>query len=172
MKLRGWNLGFGPASAALAVGLTAGCWLACQDTRAADLSRRIHPHLEAFARYDRWARRLASADHAFRSKRALHEAAFAPLRQKVGVAAAWLERVGPDAGLVAYPSDAGRLPRMGWTKVAAPLLDRLTVQVRRLPRRRTPVLVLRRTASTPDGAELHVAVAFSEQAPANVQPAR
>jgi hypothetical protein len=127
----------------------------------------VEPRLEAFAEYDRWARRLGLADSAFRSDEALAEAAFAPLRERSDVAAAWLHREGPDAQTLAYPDGAPAPPESGWVPVRTDALGEVEGQhftLRSGERERRCVLI-RRSAPAPGDAVLHVTVAFPEDAP-------
>jgi hypothetical protein len=72
-------------------------WLACACLVAAcgsheaglgELAAAFAPHRESFARFDRWARQLQGSDVSLRSRAALAEATFAPLRGQSDVLAA------------------------------------------------------------------------------------
>jgi hypothetical protein len=130
---------------------------------AADLRGAIDPHLAELAAYDRWARRLALGDSAFRSEEALREAAFAPLRDERSVAAAWVEREGPDGHALRYPDGAPALPPDGWVTVRTEELGELEVQraALRIGEETTPCLLIRRSAPAPRDATLHVTLAFA-----------
>lgn len=125
----------------------------------------LEPRLPAFAEYDRWARRLGLADEAFRSEEAMSEAAFAPLRERTDVAAAWLVREGPDARRLAHPSDAPPLPSDGWTRVLTEELGALEARhaVLHIEQRPRQCLLIRRSAPAPGDAVLHVTVAFVDE---------
>lgn len=148
-----------PRSVSLALLLA----LACSGgaSRAGELRAAIEPHLGAFAEYDRWARRFALADTAFRSDEAREEAAFAPLRRDRRVAAAWLVREGPGAHALRHPAGAPALPSEGWVKVRTDALGELDVLRTRLDGD-APHLLVRRSAPAPSGATLHVTLAFGE----------
>lgn len=129
---------------------------------AASLRAAIDPHLPQLAEYDRWARRLALGDSAFRSEDALREAAFAPLRDERSVAAAWVEREGPDGHSLRYPDGAPALPPGGWVSVRTDELGELTVQraTLRIGPETQHCLLVRRSAPAPRDATLHVTLAF------------
>jgi hypothetical protein len=140
--------------------------LAACSSSAADAARvraLVEPHLEGFAEYDRWARRLALGDAAFRSEEALAEAAFAPLRGDATVVAAWIEREGPDAHTLVYPEGAPPRPASGWVRVRTETLGEIEAQTATLragDANERDCVVLRRSAPAPRGATLHVTVAF------------
>ncbi len=143
-----------------------GAWaLGCSagSTDAAALRAAVAPHLDEMAEYDRWARRVSLADSAFRSRAALEEAAFAPLRQSSRVLAAWLTREGPDPHELVHPRDAPRLPE-GWTRVRTDALGELQVQRAslRLGGDARLCLLIRKSGPAPGGAVLHVTLAFAE----------
>ena len=142
--------------------LLAGC--SSGPSPSARMQEEIAPHLEELARFDRWARRLSLADSAFRSEDALEEAAFAPLRRRPRVVAAWLERVGPDARALRHPHDAPALPEDGWVTVRTEALGELVAQRRAMTvgGREAPVTLIRRSRDAPGGAVLHVTMAFGE----------
>ncbi len=148
------------AIVSLALALASACSGGPAD--AADLRAAIDPHLAELAEYDRWARRLALGDSAFRSEDALREAAFAPLRDERSVAAAWVEREGPDGHSLRYPDGAPALPPDGWVRVRTEELGELAVQraTLRLGQEAKPCLLIRRSAPAPRDATLHVTLAF------------
>jgi hypothetical protein len=123
----------------------------------------IEPYLGEVATYDRWARRLGLADAAFRSEEALREAAFAPLRRQRRVAAAWLEREGPDARELSHPAGAPALPEDGWVRVVTEDLGELHAQRRhlRIGEREREFTLIRRRRPAPGGATLHVTLALA-----------
>ena len=55
-------------------------------------SARLAPYREAFASWDRWARRVAAADAVPRAPEALRETLFAPVRRDRDLVAAWVTR--------------------------------------------------------------------------------
>lgn len=127
----------------------------------------LEPYLDEVAAYDRWARRLGLADAAFRSEAALREAAFAPLRRERRVAAAWLQRRGPDARTLRHPEDAPALPEDGWVRVVTEDLGELHAQRRRLriAGREREWILIRRSRPAPGGATLHVTLACAPPEP-------
>lgn len=152
----------------------AACSLACSGSSdAAALQEAVAPHLEEMAAYDRWARRVALADSAFRSEAALEEAAFAPLRGRPAVVAAWLRREGPDPHELTHPRSAPELPE-AWTRVQSSELGPLEVQraTLRIEGVERPCVVVRRSGPAPGGATLHVTLAFAEGASAPPPAAR
>lgn len=149
------------ALAALAAG-TSGC-----DTRPSEARRLrldVAPFLEELSRFDAWARRLDLAESAFRSREALVEAAFAPLREHRRVTAAWLVRVGPGPTELRHPADAPALPSEGWVRVVLPdhPLEEVHAQRARLRLRgqEREVLLVRRSRPASGGATLDVTMAF------------
>jgi hypothetical protein len=138
-------------------------------TAPTELRAAIAPYLDEMAAYDRWARRLGIAEPAFRSEDALREAAFAPLRRRPRVAAAWLEREGPDARTLRYPDDAPALPDDGWVRVVTDELGELHAQRRRLAighAAERELTLVRRSRPAPDEGILHVTLAFAPAPPA------
>lgn len=132
-------------------------------------SEMAEPYLEPLATYDRWARRLSIGDVGFRSDEALREAAFAPLRREPRVAAAWLDRVGPDARSLRYPDDAPARPDTGWVRFVSEDLGELDAQRAELTvgDQTGSFVLVRRTRDAPGSARLEVTLAFavSEAAP-------
>lgn len=128
------------------------------------MQREIAPHLDELARYDRWARRLSLAGAAFRSEAALEEAAFAPLRGRPRVVAAWLDRVGPDARSLVYPAGTPELPEDGWVTVQTRDLGELRAQHRTWSLGQAPMqtTLIRRSRPAAGGAVLHVTLAFAD----------
>jgi len=128
------------------------------------MRRQIEPFLDEFGRYDRWARQMGVADSAFHSREGLREAAFAPLRDRGRVVAAWLERVGPDATELHHPDDAPALPEEGWVRIALPEreIDEVEAQRRSLTfsTQAREVTLIRRTQPAPGDATLRVTMAF------------
>lgn len=125
---------------------------------------QIEPFLDEFAGYDRWARRLGLADSAFHSRDGLREAAFAPLRRRRRVVAAWLERVGPDATHLRHPDGAPRPPEEGWVRVVLREHELDEVMAQRRPLTFSSgvreVTLIRRSRPAPGEAMLRVTVAF------------
>lgn len=132
---------------------------------AARMQALVAPHLEAFAEFDRWARRLSLADPAFRSEEALEEAAFAPLRGDRRVAAAWLVREGVDPRTLAHPSDAPAPPEDGWTRIRVQPLGELDAReaTLRIGGEERACLLVRRAAPAPGEATLTVTLAFPRE---------
>lgn len=160
----------GPILRVLAIAVSAssvalGCSSGSSDP--ARLQRDIAPFLDELAAYDRWARRISLADSAFHSDDAQREAAFAPLRSQPRVAAAWLDRVGPDPRALRYPDDAPALPEDGWVRVVTQELGELSAQRRHLTigDRAREFRLLRRSRDAPGGAVLHVTLAFAPPEP-------
>lgn len=122
----------------------------------------VEPHRVDFVDYDRWARRVSLGDAAFRSEEALREAAFAPLRERPNVLAAWLERRGPDAHLLARPASAPRPPDDGWVPMRVRELGQIEARIAtlRLGDTERRCLLVRRSAPAPEGATLVVTLAF------------
>lgn len=147
----------------LALALVAACSGGPAD--AASLRAAIDPHLADFAEYDRWARRLALGESAFRSQEALREAAFAPLREERRVAAAWVEREGPDGHSLRYPDAAPALPSGPWVSVRTERLGELSVRraTLRIGQEEMRCLLIRRSGPAPRAGTLHVTLAFPSE---------
>ena len=151
------------------LGLAVSCCvllLACDAHRseASRLRTDIEPFLDEHARFDRWARRMEIAESAFSSREALQEAAFAPLRDRRRVIAAWLVREGPDATELRYPEGAPPLPEDGWVRVRLPehaleevYAQRTSLQIGGEAR---SLILMRRTQPAPSRGILHVTLAF------------
>ncbi len=148
----------------LAIAALAACACDSAPSEARRLRTDIEPFLDEHARYDAWARRLDLAESAFRSREALVEAAFAPLRDRPRVAAAWLVREGPGATELRYPPDAPTLPADGWVRVLLPdhPLEEVHAQRRRLRvgAEDRELVLIRRSRPASDDATLHVTLAF------------
>lgn len=133
-------------------------------SEAGRLRTDVEPFLDEHARFDAWARRLDLAESAFRSREALVEAAFAPLRERPRVVAAWLVREGPGPTELRYPPGAPSLPADGWVRVALPdhPLDEVHAQRCRLPvgEEDRELLLIRRSRVASGGATLHVTTAY------------
>ncbi|MCB9592954.1 MAG: hypothetical protein H6719_09505 [Sandaracinaceae bacterium] len=140
--------------------------LACdpQPSDARRLRTDIEPFLDEVARFDAWARRMDLAESAFRSREAMAEAAFAPIRDRPRIVAAWLVREGPGAMELRHPADAPTLPEDGWVRVLLPdhPLDEVTAQRRelRVGAEARQLVLIRRSRPAPDRATLHVTLAF------------
>ncbi|MFK7989692.1 MAG: hypothetical protein AB8I08_26980 [Sandaracinaceae bacterium] len=132
-------------------------------SEAETMQTEIAPYLDEVARYDRWARRLSLAGAAFRSEAALEEAAFAPLRDRSRVRAAWLDRQGPDARSLSYPEHAPVPPTAGWVTVQTRDLGEVEAQHGVLELGEEPVRVtfIRRTRPASGGAVLQVSMALA-----------
>lgn len=152
-----WTLALGLLGFALACGCDS------SPSAARELRPELEPLLDEHARYDRWARRLSLGNSAFRSPEALYEAAFAPLRGRSQVLAAWLEREGPDATDLRYPEGLPAAPTDGWVRVVT---DHELGEVHgqrtslSLGGEAQTVLLIRRSRPAPGGATLHVTLAF------------
>jgi len=140
--------------------------LAC-DTAPSEARRvrtEIEPFLDEHARYDRWARRLEIAEAGFRSREALREAAFAPLRDRGRVVVAWLTREGPDATELRYPQSAPGVPEGEWVRVLLPEHELEEVTARRatltIAGEERELLLIRRSRPAPGDAVLHVTLGF------------
>lgn len=105
----------------------------------AALSALVAPHVDRVARFDRWAHRVASASGAWRSRSALEETAFSPLRGDAEVRAAWIER--PGETVLAYPAGMAPPPAHGRT-VQHPALGACDVSLARIERPDGPADVL------------------------------
>ncbi|MCA9610141.1 MAG: hypothetical protein KC619_31305 [Myxococcales bacterium] len=143
------------------------CALAGCDTRPSEAGRLrtdIEPFLDEHARFDAWARRLDLAESAFRSREALVEAAFAPLRERPRVVAAWLIREGPGATELRYPPGGPSLPDDGWVRVVLPDHPLDEVQAQRcslhVGDEDRPLVLVRRTRPATGGAMLSVTTAY------------
>ena len=68
------------------------------------LVSRIEPHAEVISRFDRWARRVASAEAGWANREALTETAFSTVRPERVVLAAWVRR--RTGAPLAFPPDA------------------------------------------------------------------
>lgn len=154
-----------PELVTLPLALAVACACSGEASEAAELREAVEPHLAELAEYDRWARRVALGDSAFRSEEALEEAAFAPLRGHTTVAAAWLERRGPDAHELAHPASAPPPPADGWIRLRTRELGELEAQRARLRigQREQVWLLVRRSAPAPRNATLLVTLAFAPE---------
>jgi hypothetical protein len=83
-----------------------------EDSPAA-LAAEAAPHAPVVARFDRWARRVASASQAWRSRSALTETAFAPIRTDPDVLGAWIAREGEPT--LSHPHDTALPEGLRWT---------------------------------------------------------
>ncbi len=140
--------------------------LACDTapSQARRVRAEIEPFLDDHARFDRWARRLEIGEAGFRSREALREAAFAPLRDRGRIVAAWLVREGPDATELRYPDGAPPLPDGGWVRVLLPEHELEEVSARQatltIGGEEREVTLIRRSRPAPGDAVLHVTLAF------------
>ena len=98
-----------------------------------EAARHVQAHRERFGAWDRWARRTIAAEQVPRTRAAMEETLFAPVRGRREVVAAWLLRPGHEAiylgVLDSPPQDASfrtvRDDRLGEVDVArAELPDR------------------------------------------------
>ena len=158
---------------AFALLLLAGCLAGCgggADDGAAAARERIEPYLDRFVEFDRWSRRFEIAGAAIRSREALEETAFAPIRRDPRIAAAVIEREGPDPMELRYPGGAPDLPSEGFVVVRHERLNSVFVLERaievseevRRDGENGPVncVILRRRGPAPEGGSLIVTVAF------------
>lgn len=141
--------------------------LGCSD--GAELERlrgAAEPHVERFDRFDAWARRLDLGGSGFGSDAELREAAFAPLRADRGsgrVLAAWLEREGAEATLLAWPSE---LPPAGcaFRRIrAGQSVIEVCTSTLEVERERHEVVALRRSREAAGGGVLRVTMAFATE---------
>jgi len=155
-----------PARSTCLAFVTCALAMACdaRPSEARRLRSEIEPYLDEHARYDRWARRVAIGDSAFRSREALREAAFAPLRERRRVHAAWLVREGPDATELRHPDGVPALPPDGWVRVLLPEHELEEVHARRatleIAGESRELMLIRRSRPAPGDATLHVTLAF------------
>lgn len=153
----------------LAVGLAllAACGCSEDGLSASRASELVAPHLDHFARFDRWARRALQADPAFRSRESIEETVFAPVRREEPVMAIWITRRSPDRRLVFGHLEA--LPkRLEWVRVRDGAIGDIDVTTAKVPdpRRRfregegERAVLMRRSRAGSDGAEVAVTVAY------------
>lgn len=90
-------------------------------------------HLPLFEEFDRWARRIGSADGEFldRGTEAFNEAVFSPLRRDDSVLGAWVVLGGPsDAARTFALRDQTPMPkRISWTPVRHRRLGEISVSL-------------------------------------------
>jgi hypothetical protein len=121
-----------------------------------EATRLAAPRLDAFAEFDAWARRVALADPAFRSRASLEETAFSPLRGEDEVRGAWIVRRGTEARVLAMQADAREPPAPShWVTLRGATPDGVRVA------RVADAVVLTRTEVGPDGAAVDVTVAYA-----------
>jgi hypothetical protein len=114
------------------------------------------PRLDSFGRFDEWARRTALADPAFRSRAALEETAFAPIRHgEEGVVDAWIVRKGTEDRILALHEHAGPPAHDAWMDLRNATPEGVRVA------RAGEVLLLTRSARGPDGAVIDVTVGYA-----------
>jgi hypothetical protein len=143
------------------------------DSRAADLARvseHAAPHLQRFAAFDRWARRVGVDGEMPRAGEALSEAVFAPIRGERWLLAAWVQLEGERARLLALPGGVVPPPLVRWAALRDPSLGPLRVavlehcglQVPRgwRPSAQGPCVLISRSAPSSEPA-LTVTVAFA-----------
>ncbi len=143
------------------LGLAVAALVACASDRDQldDATRAAQGRLEAFAEFDRWARRTVAARDGFRSDRDLEEAVFAPVRHARPVVNAWV-RIEPEERLLALRS-APELPRPArWTRLRAPELGDVRVARVLVSEGRSAVVIARRVGT--ERAALEVFVAYGE----------
>jgi hypothetical protein len=92
----------------------------------ADAAEWAQPHLERFARFDRWARRAGASDAVLQSRDALAETTFAPIRRDPEVAAAWVAVEGEHAFALALRAGSA-VPASDWIALRDPKLGALRV---------------------------------------------
>jgi hypothetical protein len=112
-------------------------------------------HAEEFDSFERWSRRIASAETTFHSRAALEEAAFAPVRRQQGVVGAWIERIGPDAWELSHPRRATIPPELTWRRARLDGLREYEIAVSEQSH------YVRARSETTGGAMLVVSLAFS-----------
>ncbi len=113
-------------------------------------------HADEFDSFERWSRRIASAETTFRSRAALEEAAFAPVRRQRGVVGAWIERVGPDAWSLAHPRRAALSSELTWRRARLDGLREYEIAVSE------EAQYVRARSETTGGAMLVVTLAFTD----------
>lgn len=127
----------------------------------------VHPHVEHFDGFERWARRALAADPAFRSTETLEETVFAPVRREERVVAVWIERESPERRLAFGHIDAPP-KRAEWVRVREDTLGDIEVTTAKIPdpRRRfregegDRSVLVRRTGPGTDGVTVTVTVAY------------
>jgi hypothetical protein len=123
---------------------------------AEEATRRARPRLDSFGRFDEWARRSALADPAFRSRAALEETAFAPIRHgEEGVVDAWIVRKGTEDRILALHDHTGPPAHDAWIDLRNATPEGVRVA------RAGAVLLLTRSARGPDGAVIDVTVGYT-----------
>lgn len=129
---------------------------ACADERpetahAVEIARA---HAEDVGAFERWASRIAASDTSFPDRASLEEAAFSQVRREDRIAAAWIERRGPDPHLLSHPR-AARVPdELAWRRVRAEGVPEVEIAVR------DDRDYVRRTVRAPGGAQLVLTMAF------------
>ncbi len=152
----------------LALATMAGCGPRAGDpARAAELAGA---RIDAFSDFDRWARRAAAADSAFRNPVSFEETVFAPLRRDPEVCGAWVERKGSDPRTVALPRTLARPADVHWVRLRDERVRDLRSGTATLPGApRTPdrsCVLLSREDGGPDGVPIVVTVAYVIARPA------
>jgi hypothetical protein len=121
-----------------------------------EATRLAGPRLDSFARFDEWARRTALGDPAFRSRAALEETAFAPIRHgEEGVADAWIIRRGTEDRILALHDRQGPPAPDRWIDLRTAMPSGIRAA------RAGELLLLTRTERAPDGAVIDVTVAYA-----------
>src|SRR6476646_9871736 len=94
----------------------------CTSETAAVTRASVHaqPHLPAFARFDRWARRVAAGDGVARPDAALSELLFAPARNAPDLIAVVVEFAEPPARTFVLPARSALGPVREWVALRAP----------------------------------------------------
>lgn len=125
-----------------------------------EATRIATPHLDAFGRFDEWARRAALGDPAFRSRAAIEETAFATIRADEDILDAWIVRHGTEDRILALHDHDGPPAPPHWIALRQSIPD--GVRVGRIQAGDPPrdAVLLAREDRGPDGARIEVSVAF------------
>ena len=156
----------------LALGATL-CATAC-GPRAGDPARQTElasARIDAFSDFDRWARRAAAADSAFRNQVSFEETVFAPLRRDAQVCGAWVERKGSDPRTVSLPRTLALPADVHWVRLRDERVRGLRSGTAAFPARSAgqperSCVLLSREDGGPDGVPIAVTVAYLIVAPA------
>jgi hypothetical protein len=153
------------------------CACSADDASLSDASAAFAVHRESFVRFDRWARQLQSSDVALRSRAALAEATFAPLRSQSSVLAARVtvlrseDEPSTSAERMLELPEGSSWPTIDAKSVRDPALGSIHVAWLRqcgfgrasLARADEPCIVVLRQAPLPAGATLEVRVAYRDE---------
>lgn len=127
--------------------------------------------VDAFSDFDRWARRAAAADSAFRNPVSFEETVFAPLRRHAEVCGAWVERKGSDPRTVALPRTLALPQDVRWVRLRDERVRDLRSGTAAFPPQAAggaerSCVLLSREDRGPDGVPVVVTVAYVIAAPA------